>query len=770
MPRAMSVGTGQRSWGLVQTAETYLGVDPGGERLRGGVAAVATWLGAIGAALLLGRHIGAFRVDTAEFGADLTNHFATLVVAMIGSTVALTAGFTVTEPKPLPRLVTSLLGATGLFAGIALAIAVKDSRTTTLALLIIVPSVGALFRRLGPRGFATSFTVHVGYLVGALTAAQIGGHGLGKAAGLIAVSAAAAYLVGMAFLRGHGRAPLRMRRSYRARARVAATLIAQLTRSEADDPRRAVLKRRLRRQMVRLNETSLVLDVQLAGSDGAGAHRVRTAIFEHERALASLAALAYQDAQDRLPAALRNLTGAIADSAVCAARRGRDADDLTPDLQLAREHDERSSGTDVERIEERYVQAARAIALARDVLRQPDLGPDSVSAADPGTDLHRRVPLIGGWLPGTAIVNAVASSSAGHHWRDRIRLAVPTRVGIQLAVALTVAVLIGNALSPTHVLWAVVAVYVTFLGNASDHEQLTKAGFRVLGTIAGVLAGDAIAHQIGSDTTAVLIVVGTAVFLMTYLAKVNYGLVVFAATIGVAQFYDEAGELTGHLLATRVGLTAMGAGVAIVVGQVVLPLRTVQAATLATTSYLQALADVMDDIEAEATRGGVELATTRVRLEDHGYRQGASATTLTTGRRTGGSQRLLDASFHTASAALRPLARSVLGAPRSRCARSLRDIEITHQLSRVALRTDMHLYTAAELHAAASSAARAADLARLIAENLNGPAATRAEGTPVAALATTGLSEVQAEVEGIEASLMDLAALRRLVNEAGDVS
>lgn len=44
----------------------------------------------------------------------------------------------------------------------------------------------------------------------------------------------------------------------------------------------------------------------------------------------------------------------------------------------------------------------------------------------------------------------------------------------------------GDLISPTHLLWAVVAVYVTFLGGTSDREQVRKAAFRVARTLAGV--------------------------------------------------------------------------------------------------------------------------------------------------------------------------------------------------------------------------------------------------------------------------------------------
>lgn len=98
----------------------------------------------------------------------------------------------------------------------------------------------------------------------------------------------------------------------------------------------------------------------------------------------------------------------------------------------------------------------------------------------------------------------------------------------------------GDRISPAHLLWAVVAVCVTFLGGASDREQVRKAAFRVAGTLAGVAAGGGLARLIGIRPVPALIVVIPAAFFMVYFARTNYALAVFAATIGVAQFYRSA--------------------------------------------------------------------------------------------------------------------------------------------------------------------------------------------------------------------------------------
>ena len=61
--------------------------------------------------------------------------------------------------------------------------------------------------------------------------------------------------------------------------------------------------------------------------------------------------------------------------------------------------------------------------------------------------------------------------------------------------------------------------------------------------MAGVVAGDAVAYLTNLRTVPTLIVVLVAIFFMAYFARIHYALVVFAATVGVAQFYAQAGEL-----------------------------------------------------------------------------------------------------------------------------------------------------------------------------------------------------------------------------------
>jgi hypothetical protein len=240
-------------------------------------------------------------------------------------------------------------------------------------------------------------------------------------------------------------------------------------------------------------------------------------LFEHERALATLARLAQRRAHDRLDSETRSDARAIVTAAygldLAALRRlarSPERDQVAgPAPRAARPgHDEVDSA---EEIAERYREAARALASA---VSHTDADPRAHHEARPadGAALPAHVRLLGGWLPGSAIVNAVASSRQGTARVDRIAMTVSSRVAVQLRVAIALAVTLGDLISPAHLLWALIAVYVTFLGGTSDREQVRKAAFRVGGTLAGVIVGYGVARLIGLRPVPTLIVIILAVF------------------------------------------------------------------------------------------------------------------------------------------------------------------------------------------------------------------------------------------------------------------
>jgi uncharacterized membrane protein YccC len=371
--------------------------------------------------------------------------------------------------------------------------------------------------------------------------------------------------------------------------------------------------------------------------------------------------------------------------------------------------------------------------------------PDCSAGDTEQREPHRGANLVGGWLPGSAIANARASSRQARFgsWNSRIAMTVSTRVAVQLCVALTLAIVLADLISPEHVSWAVVAVYVTFLGSANDREQSTKALFRIAGTLLGVVMGDLIAHTTEARSLPALIVVVLAAFFMIYFARINYGLVVFAATIGVAQFYEQAGELNTTLLASRVEETALGAACAILVGLCIVPLRTRHTAGLAVAGYLRALAEVLGSLGCGDETNASQVGGHRARTET----------------------RVLDESFHTAIATLRPLTRTLLGTVADGPRRVLRLVDLSYDLSRTIVHDVAALSPVETVHLDAS-AGRASTIARALADELERPGGgVLLPSSPTEPVDLTWtdrhspVGNVYAEMADIEAALHELARL-----------
>jgi uncharacterized membrane protein YccC len=203
------------------------------------------------------------------------------------------------------------------------------------------------------------------------------------------------------------------------------------------------------------------------------------------------------------------------------------------------------------------------------------------------------VTLFGGWLPGSAEVSATASLERGVRRDERLALAPYERVAIQMAVAVTAAILAGQLLSERRFYWAAIAAFVTFMGANNAGEQLRKGFHRVLGTMVGVLLGAFLSHLVGHRTGLAILVLLVAMFLGLYLMRISYAFMVVGITIMVSQLYVELDEFTDSLLVLRLEETAIGAACAALTVILVLPLRTGRVVRVAAREYVVALSTLV---------------------------------------------------------------------------------------------------------------------------------------------------------------------------------
>jgi len=191
------------------------------------------------------------------------------------------------------------------------------------------------------------------------------------------------------------------------------------------------------------------------------------------------------------------------------------------------------------------------------------------------------------------MVSAQASMDAGPRSWVRFQLASHIRVAIQMAVAVTGAVVLGSVLSGHRFYWAVIAAFVTFMGANNAGEQVRKGIYRIAGTVVGVLIGAVLAHVVGQRTGPAIAVILVALFFGFYLMRISYAFFVVGITVTVSQLYVQLDEFSDSVLLLRLEETALGAAVAAVTVLCVLPLRGTQVAGLALRGYVQALSDLV---------------------------------------------------------------------------------------------------------------------------------------------------------------------------------
>ncbi len=215
----------------------------------------------------------------------------------------------------------------------------------------------------------------------------------------------------------------------------------------------------------------------------------------------------------------------------------------------------------------------------------------SVERETEAQPLNSPVRLAGGWLQGSAMVSAVASARPprrGPGMHPALRLA------IQATVASAAALTAGDAVDPNRFYWAMIGVLVILIGTYNVSEQVTKALFRTVGTLVGVLAGGLLAHAVGQRDGWARAVVLIALTLAHYLVRVNYTFMIMGVTIAISQEYVQLGQFANHLLVIRLEETAIGAGIAALVVTLVIPLYTRRVLRVAAEQHHAAAAAIAE--------------------------------------------------------------------------------------------------------------------------------------------------------------------------------
>ncbi len=182
-----------------------------------------------------------------------------------------------------------------------------------------------------------------------------------------------------------------------------------------------------------------------------------------------------------------------------------------------------------------------------------------------------------------------AAPAAAPSRRGGLRPSPTQRVGIHVAIALTLAFALGQTLFPDRYGWMIVSVLAISSGLRSRGDVLLRGGERLLGAMAGTVVATLAAAAIGDDTALAVAVILVLVVAASLLREVTYVAWAFCVTTLLGVLYGLYGEHGTHLLGERLAENALGALCVIVPSCLLLPIPTALVVRRRTGDLLRAL-------------------------------------------------------------------------------------------------------------------------------------------------------------------------------------
>ncbi len=171
-----------------------------------------------------------------------------------------------------------------------------------------------------------------------------------------------------------------------------------------------------------------------------------------------------------------------------------------------------------------------------------------------------------------------------------------TRSAIQAVVGGGLAVIGGELVSSQRWYWAVLTVFVVFIGSSTAGATFVKGVRRLGGTLIGIVGGLVLTLLVSGSVPATLALILVCVFGMVYMARVSQVIMAFFVTSMLGLLYSLLGTFSLEVLWIRVAETAVGAAAGILAAVVIVPVRT-RAVMLDDVS---ALLDELDEFVAKA--------------------------------------------------------------------------------------------------------------------------------------------------------------------------
>ncbi len=635
-----------------------------------------------------------------------------ITVALLGTVIAVQAAAVVKDPSQSARVVTTLLFPLPAVAAVVLATALLAVDPLAEVGFIGVLFVAVWVRRWGPRGEALGMVAFVAYFFSLFLHSTFDDVPMFCVA--IVVGVACTLFIRVLVL------PERPRLEIRRLARALRAASIDAVDAGGDRDHRDLA--RLRVRLDGLGETALMIEDWIDRHDGAELVSVTgrsfsVMVFDAQIATEQLASALWNlDPDARWPSGLERATNALsvvlqdrptaeelraaADVAAAAAREADPSDPAGIATLVA--HRAVQAHIAIHRITVRAVllfapppwmsagqgRKARRARVDEGPVRNHDsaasergLSPVPAQSADGGEQA------------------AVDDGLSVRGFAERAAAWQPTtRAAIQVAVATSAATLLGELVSPDRWYWAVLTAFLVFNGASTRGEILSRAGHRIVGTVAGVVAGVLIAALVGHNPPLQMVLIIVCIFFAFYFAPVAYALLTFCVTVLLAMLYGLLGVFSIEVLGLRIAETAVGAVVGLASAYFILATSTQGELEAKTVDYL----DLLDEVISEA-------------VESVAAPGGASGVVETTRR--------LDAALQDVLKAAEPLRLRPAVRSRHSVRRFTRALTVinraAHQLARagvMATRADgstaPSAETAGELRAAAESVSGRADLLR----------------------------------------------------------
>ena len=477
-----------------------------------------------------------------------------LTVALLGVLITMTSSRSINEPGRHRQEITMALLPVPATLAITAAALLAPHPVVADAVFVLVVFTAVYVRRFGPRGTTLGMVTFMSYFFTLYLRAKPSE--LPWLIGAVMVGTLCTFVWCIYLLPDRPESILRENiRSLRARMAIVVDTTAETVRSGQLDERR---RRRLRIRMRRLNETALLVQAQIEDRVNPGAlfpgvsgEDLALWLFDAELTVERLATAAARAANANISAATRN---ELADTVALLARAIQipHSDALVRTAELARQLLERTSypaDVPVRRVLLAIIDSARATAEVRARMEHAVAVAQLDIPTPPPEESEAEPQVRPGLLPST-------------------------RQAVQVAVAAALAIVIGEAVSPSRWYWAVIAAFVIFAGTNSWAETLNKGWQRLLGTMLGVPSGVLVATLVSGNTVASLVMIFVCLFCAFYFMKVTYSLMTFWISTMLALLYGLLGEFTYSLLLLRIEETAIGAVIGIAAAMLVLPVNT----------------------------------------------------------------------------------------------------------------------------------------------------------------------------------------------------